>query len=198
MLTSLDDGERRAHPPRGIVAEQIAAAEGIAPEYLVVVRVEWGGPARGELAARHAPHDDRDRFDRLIHFGGHVAQYGITVAAQPGGDAPRRALLAPRPDEPGRRDDDRVAGCFGGHRAGVQPVRILSREHQKPESHSREFDRRFGKVEAEFLERAPAWWDEHLARRCQRDNCRAGGTRDGGRDQGSRANGAHSHQPIST
>ena|SRR5437667_2954855 len=102
LVTGLYDGEGRAHPPCGVAAEEIATAEGVAPEHLVVSRIERFRAARGQLAARHAPHDRRHRLDRLIHLGRDVTERGIAVAAEPGTDTSRSALLATRPEEPCR------------------------------------------------------------------------------------------------
>src|SRR5256885_14400649 len=66
------DHERRCEPPRGVGAEQIAAAERIAEQHLAVPRIEWLVPRRRDLPARKPADHAGDGLDRLIPLRRHV------------------------------------------------------------------------------------------------------------------------------
>src|SRR5438093_4233297 len=123
LLTALHHGQWRAHAARRVAAEQIAAAEGVAPEDLVVFRIERLPAAARELAARDAAHDGRHGLDRPVHFGADVAQDRVAFSSKSRGDAPARALLAAGPDEPaGAQLEAPSRGRrLRGHLARVEP-----------------------------------------------------------------------------
>src|SRR5207244_9606956 len=91
LLTALHHGERRPHAAGGVAAEQIAAAEGVAPQDFVVFRIERLATAARELAARDAAHDGRHGFDRPVHLGVDVAQDRVALSSKSRDDAPARA-----------------------------------------------------------------------------------------------------------
>src|SRR5205814_400422 len=213
LFARLHDGERRPHASGGIAAEQVAAAEGIAPQDLVVLGVERVRSAARELAAWHAAQHGRDRLDRLIHLRGDVPQHGVAFGAEPRADAAGRALLAPRPHQAGRGDLEARVRLRGRHLARVERVRVLAREHEEPESQAGELHRRLGKIKAELLKGAAARRHEHVARGRERKNLRGshpGLSTDPGADPGRKpgvhtrcrqragAGRAHGLQPVAT
>src|SRR2546425_3098450 len=196
LVTVVHDDEWRPHAPGGVVAEQVAAAERITPQDFIVVGIERLSATSGQLSTRHASHDRGDCLDRLIHLGRDVTERGIAVAAEPDTDASHRALLSTRPEEPRRREGERVSGSFRSHRTRIKGVRVLASEHQEAEPQPGEFYRRFWKIEAELLEGAAARRDEHVTGRGERQNCRARVEYGGSGKQRARPSGTHRLEPV--
>src|SRR5205814_1706880 len=141
-LAALDHDERRADAVGSVAAEQVAAAERIAEQHLVVPVVSRLGAAARQLAARHAPNHGRHRLDALCQLRRHVPLDELAALAELRAHATWRRLLAPGPHQPDAVHIDPRVAAVGGHATRVEPIGILAREQEEAEPVTLELDRR--------------------------------------------------------
>ncbi len=173
LLVGRDHGdEGSSHAPRGVAAEQVAGAERVAPQQLVIARIERTAASDRDPASRHAPNDGRHALDWLAHFGGGVPFDRVAFAAEVRRQTPSGALLAAGPNQPARAQGERFAVVIDFHPALVEPVDVLPAEDPEPELVPGELHRGFGKIEAQLLKAAAPARNEDIAGGGEReDSC---------------------------
>src|SRR5262249_43618640 len=122
----------------------------------------------------------------LLHLDRRIPLDVAVDATQTSDETSRCFLLAAGPRETIAGERQRVAAHLRAHAGAVRAVRVLVREYEKTESIIAEHDRWLGIVEAEFVVRPAARWNEDLAGGRELDDvawcmCRAGCRLDGRR-----------------